>query len=244
MGSYPTPETVRRCRATHTSRAVIWFWVSVPLLSVQTIETVPSVSKIASFLTSTPRCARRCAAIARDRVTVAGNPSGTAATRMPRASRNASNLTRPTSKIPTTKTIPAMPRATREMIRLICANSRCTRLGPSWTAWVRRAIRPNWVSMPVAQIIARPVPETTEVPAKTRLGRSSSLIPSLREASAVLRAGTASPVRLALLVRRPYSSTTRASAGILSPSANTSRSPGTSSLAGTRASVPPRTRRA
>ncbi len=49
------------------------------------VETVPKFSMTESFLTRTPRCARRWPAIARVRVSMAGSPSGTAATRNPRA---------------------------------------------------------------------------------------------------------------------------------------------------------------
>ena len=72
-----------------TLRTVIWFWVSVPLLSVQTTEVEPRVSITDSFLTSTPRWARRWTAIARVNVTVRVRPSGRVATMMPIASRKA-----------------------------------------------------------------------------------------------------------------------------------------------------------
>ena len=48
------PGDVQRAPATHSLRTVIWFWVRVPLLSVQITEVSPSVSTIDSFLTSTP----------------------------------------------------------------------------------------------------------------------------------------------------------------------------------------------
>ena len=88
--------------------------------------------------------------------------------------------------------------------------------------------------------MAFPVPEATDVPANITLGRSRSLRPGRIDASAVFRAATASPVSEALLTRSPYSSTTRASAGMLSPSARINKSPGTTSLAGICTSVPSR----
>ena len=91
--------------------------------------------------------------------------------------------------MPTTKTITPRPIASSEMTRVTRAISCCSGLGSSLTAWVRLAMRPNWVIMPVSNTTARPVPETTDVPAKTRLGRSTSVRPSRSEASAILRAG-------------------------------------------------------
>ena len=114
-----------------------------------------------------------------------------------------------------------------DRIRVMRCRLCCNRLGWSLTACVRLAMRPNCVVMPVETTTARPVPEKMEVPAKTMFGRSSSVNPSRNEASAVLRDGVASPVRVESLVRRPNSSTTRLSAGTLSPSARTSTSPGT-----------------
>jgi hypothetical protein len=129
---------------------VIWFCVSVPLLSVHTTDTVPSVSISARRLTSTPRCASRCTAMARDNVVIGDNPSGTAATRMPMASTKASRRGMPTCKLPTMKTSAPRPTAMAEMTRLTRRSSSCNGLGSSRTAWVRWAIRPNCVSMPVA----------------------------------------------------------------------------------------------
>jgi len=203
----------------------------VPLLSVAIIETLPSVSIIDNFLTNTPFCAKRCPANANANVTVAGKPSGMAATIIPKASRNESNSPIPTSNRPTTKTIVPIPIATTAMMRVTRSNSSCRGLGSSFITWVSLAILPNWVSIPVANMMAFPVPDTTEVPAKIRFGRSISLIPSRREASADFLTGNASPVKLALFTLNPYSSTTRASAGILSPSDKINKSPGTRSLA-------------
>ena len=149
-GSYPYPVTTSGLPPPHTWRTVIWFWVRVPLLSVQITETCSNVSRMESFLTRTPFWARRCTETAKERVTVAGRPSGIAATMIPNASMKASFIPRSTSTIPTAKTIAPNPRAINEMVRVSRDISCCKRLGSSRTAWVRRTIRPNWVSMPVA----------------------------------------------------------------------------------------------
>ncbi len=177
-------------------------------------------------------------------VTSGARPSGTAATTIPVASRKACRRGKPTSTSPTTKTAIPSSRAIRAMTRVIRRSSSCRPLGGSRTACVSRAMRPNCVSMPVAYTTARAVPETTDVPAKTRLGRSSSVSPGRSDGSPDLRAGMASPVSVVLFVRRPNSSTTRASAGMLSPSARTSTSPGTSCWASICCSSPSRRTRA
>ena len=62
------------------SRAVIWFNVRVPVLSVQICDVLPSVSTDASRLTMAPRLASLVVPMARVNATTAGNPSGMAAT--------------------------------------------------------------------------------------------------------------------------------------------------------------------
>ncbi len=110
--------------ATHTLLTVIWFSVSVPLLSAQMIEVFASVSTTASFLTSTPRCARRWTAIANESVTVGSRPSGTVATMMPMPKIRASSSGNLTSLMPTIKTITPRPIANRVMTRVTRAMSR------------------------------------------------------------------------------------------------------------------------
>ena len=98
--------------------------------------------------------------------------------------------------------------------------------------------------MPVAKTTAFPVPALTAVPAKTRFGRSMTVRPSRSEASAVRRAGFDSPLSVDRSTLISFSSTRRASALMWSPSESTMTSPGTSSSAGTFASLPSRKTRA
>ena len=58
--------------------------------------------------------------------------------------------------------------------------------------------------MPVAKTTALPVPALTDVPAKTRLGRSVSVSPSRSDASAVRRAGTDSPLSVERSTRSSF----------------------------------------
>ena len=72
-------------------------------------------------------------------------------------------MTKKTTPIVTARTV------TTFVSRLI---SFCSGESSSATLWVSSAIVPNAVPMPVAKTTARPVPEATAVPAKTRFGRS------------------------------------------------------------------------
>jgi len=64
----------------YTSRTVISFCVSVPVLSVQMTVAAPSVSTAASLRMMAPRFAIRCIPSASVIVVIAGSPSGIAAT--------------------------------------------------------------------------------------------------------------------------------------------------------------------
>ena len=92
----------------------------------------------------------------------------------------------------------------------------------------------------MANTTARPVPEATLVPMKTRLGMLMVASSSSTIASAVLRTASDSPVRAMLLVESSYWRTRRASALMLSPSSRAMTSPGTSSAAATIVTSPSR----
>ena len=79
-GAYPAPANVTRPLAVTTTRTVISFLVSVPVLSEAMTLAEPSVSTAARCRTIAFRRAIRCTPIASTAVTTAGSPSGTAAT--------------------------------------------------------------------------------------------------------------------------------------------------------------------
>ena len=81
--------------APHSSRTVITPVVSVPVLSVQMTVALPSVSTAGSRRMSTWRAAIRWTPIASAIVTIAGSPSGTAATASDTADMNTSSGGRP-----------------------------------------------------------------------------------------------------------------------------------------------------
>jgi len=88
VGSYDRPVTSNSSkdpRSAGRSRdtAVIWFVVSVPVLSEQITDVQPSVSTDGRRRTTTRRCAMRRVPNDRQSVITAGSPSGIAAT--PRA---------------------------------------------------------------------------------------------------------------------------------------------------------------
>ena len=72
-------------------RAVISFWVSVPVLSEQIVVTDPRVSTAAILRVMALRRAICCTPSARVMVTSAGRPSGTAATAKPMAAEISSS---------------------------------------------------------------------------------------------------------------------------------------------------------
>ena len=76
----------------HTSCTVIRFWVRVPVLSEQITPAHPKVSTAGSFLTMAPRAAIRPTPRASTMVTMAGRPSGMAATARDTAVRNISSI--------------------------------------------------------------------------------------------------------------------------------------------------------
>ena len=88
-GSYPAPVRSTLPLAVTIARTVIWFFVSVPVLSEQMVVVEPSVSTDESLRTITFRFAIRCVPSESTMVVIAVRPSGTAAT----ASETASSRT-------------------------------------------------------------------------------------------------------------------------------------------------------
>ena len=71
--------TLKRLPAVQPWTTVIWFWVSVPVLSEQITVAQPSVSTAGSLRMSAFLLIICCMPSARQMVTIAGRPSGTAA---------------------------------------------------------------------------------------------------------------------------------------------------------------------
>ena len=103
-GSYPAPVSSRSCSSTKTCRTVISFLVSVPVLSEQMTDVLPSVSTIGSRRTSALRLTIRRTPIASEIVTTAGRASGTTATASAMPNMNMSITGRPRARPTTTTT--------------------------------------------------------------------------------------------------------------------------------------------
>ena len=80
--------------AVQTSKTAIWFLVSVPVLSEQMTDAQPRVSTAGRHLMMALRLAMRPTPMASTMVTMAGRPSGIAATARATAVRNMSRMSR------------------------------------------------------------------------------------------------------------------------------------------------------
>ena len=149
FGAYPVPLTRYSWVRVHRYSTVISLRVSVPVLSVQITDVEPRDSTLESFLTSALRLLMRCTAMASARVTVGSRPSGMKATTMPREKMKVSASGLCTNSTSRTKNATPMHRAKMVICRVRWLSSRCSGLTLSSTFWVRRAILPNLVVMPV-----------------------------------------------------------------------------------------------
>ncbi len=234
-------------------RTVIWFIVSVPVLSTQRTVAAPSVSMAGTRRVSTWRCESRQAPSARKIVRTTGNSSGSVAmASVIPASTPCSQSPRVRPYTTTTMTQRVAPRAARRRTsRLVSSSIAVSSVSSDRSAF---PILPSSVPLPVARTRATPWPWTTSDPEKTN-GRSSP--PGLagpasggdREAGSApgggvriarLRTGTDSPVSSDSSTVRLVVSTRTASAGTRSPSTSMTRSPQTTSRPGIRFRLPPR----
>ena len=194
-------------------------WVSVPVLSVHSTSIAPKFWIASSRLTMTFRRASSTAPLASVEVTIIGSISGVRPTATDSANRNAS-IQSPLVKPLISSTNGTITKAKR-------ISSQLTLLTPAWNAvgaWsptvTRWATVPKQVSWPVATTSAMAVPETTFVPMNSRLFCSSAP-PSSLLASANFSTGSDSPVIAAWATNRSLATSTRQSAGIMSPADST-----------------------
>ncbi|MNE19592.1 hypothetical protein D3C80_1126800 [compost metagenome] len=127
----------------------------MPVLSVQITVAAPSASTAGRWRISAFCRAMRWVAMASARVTLGSRPSGTLATMMPMAKIRLPQSGRP-SAWPSRKNSTPMAIASSASWRDRWMISRCRGEWPSLPVWVRRAILPNSVCMPVANTRARP----------------------------------------------------------------------------------------
>ena len=223
----PSPVTDREPFGVHSDRTVIRFSVRVPVLSVQMTSALPRVSTVWRPLTSEPRLRIRRTASASDTVTMAGSPSGTAATASEIPVTSIAKGLSPRST-PSTATAAQITRQPAAMVLPRWSSRRASGVGSGSMVSSIPAMRPISVSIPVAVTRAVQLPLTTIVPMRTMFSPAGTR-----------STGTDSPVSSDSSQETPPSSSS-ASAGTRSPAAKRITSPGTASAAGISRRAPSR----
>ena len=90
------------------------------------------------------------------------------------------------------------------------------------------AVPPRYVSWPVATTTAVPEPLSTLVPRNATLVNSTGALAAGFFSASNFSTGKLSPVSVLWFTNRSFAASTRTSAGIMSPAANATMSPGTS----------------
>ena len=137
--------------------SVMRFCVSVPVLSEQMTDALPSVSTAGRRRMSACFFTIFCTPIAKTMVTMAGSPSGMAATASDTAVMNISR-TGIWLKRPMMKMMMQMASAKKPSCLPSCHNLRCSGVAVSSSAPSMAAMRPISVDIPVATTTAVPVP--------------------------------------------------------------------------------------
>ncbi len=155
-----------------TSRTVISFWVSVPVLSEQIVDTEPSVSTAAILRVIARRWAICCTPSASVMVTSAGRPSGIAATAKPMVAEMSSRPPRPWTSQPTSIMKTPMPRMSQASVMPNLPRVRASGVWSDSASLIMVWMRPISVFTPVPVTTAVPVPATTSVPENSMEVRS------------------------------------------------------------------------
>ncbi len=203
----------------------------MPVLSEQITVAHPKVSTAGSLRIIALRRIILCTPIARAIVTIAGRPSGIAATARLTAEKNMSRNDSP-RRIPIRPTSKQSTPHTSTSHFPSCVRRFCNGVSPGSAAEIIPAILPNSVVVPVSVTITDARPLVTKVPANTRLRKSpSACFPWLITAS-FFTTGSDSPVSGDSSTSKELHLAMRASAQMRSPLSRSSKSPGTTSLAG------------
>ena len=221
---------------------IIWFIVSVPVLSVLMALVAPSVSTSDRFLTTAFASASFRAPWDSRADTNAGMPVGMAeiaiATPRSRTSDSGSPRKSPTTTITATAVQATMPMTDVSLSSSCCSGDRVRVTDDSMLA-----ICPIWVCMPVAVTTMTPVPRVTDVFWNSMFVRSPSAASAVSRVATPFATGALSPVRAASCVSQVAERISRPSAGTRSPASTWTMSPGTTSSAGMSTSWPSRTTR-
>ena len=216
--------------STKSFSTVILFWVRVPVLSEAMICVLPKVSTAGSFRIIAWRLTIRWVPKARVIVTIAGKPSGMAATASEIAVNNMSIKLSWPRNIPTANTTTAMAKINQVNVLLSLVKLRCKGVMVSSASLINRAIFPTSVAIPVWMTIPFPRPKVTLLFIKARLVRSPRGSCSSSRAAVCLFTGTDSPVNADSSICIDADSTSRKSAGTTSPASKMTTSPGTNSV--------------
>ena len=221
------PEIVYRSVGVTTSTAVIWFSVSVPVLSELIAEVKPRVSTDGRSLTIALRLARSIPPSDRIVWVTVGSASGIAAIASETAAMNSESHASPRLRPRTNITIIVRPAAaaihsvSRSISRV---SGDCSRS----VADSIPEILPSSVSAPVPVTMSTPLPCVTGVFMNAMLVWSPGLSSPAGSVEACLAAGTLSPVSADSSICSAFAATIRPSAGTCPPAARTTTSPGTS----------------
>ena len=232
-----------RSVGSRTSTAVIWFIVSVPVLSELIADVEPSVSTEARSVNTAPCRARSAAPTDMTTWSTVGIASGIAAIASATALVNTTVEDRPRCA-PSTNMITIVTPAAAAIHSVNVLS--CLVSGVSSRVVVASipAIFPTCVSAPVAVTIITPLPCVIGV----CMNAMSVCSPGARSwpsgTSTPLEAGTLSPVKAASSICKALAEMIRPSAGTSSPAASRTMSPTTTSSAGMSASDPSRRTRA
>ena len=216
--SAPPVRASRRCPpgSSHSCWTVMRFWVRVPVLSEQMTPAQPRVSTAGSFFTIAPLLAMRPTPRASTMVTMAGRPSGMAATARETAVRNISSICFPWRR-PNPNITAHTHRHRKDSFWEISAILAWRGVVPSSWSESIPAMWPIWLSPPVAQTTAVPLPAVTRVPERTMLTQSPRGASGARMRSGSFSTGADSPVMALSSVCRRLEDSSRASAGTKSP---------------------------
>ena len=213
-------------------RTIIWFIVSVPVLSVLMALVEPRVSTSVRFLTTALASASCLAPYASMACTKVGMPVGIAEIAIAVPSSSTSSSSRPRTSPITTITRTASQAMTPRVL-VSESSSRCSGERVRRTDVSMVAMRPIWVLIPVSVTTIVAVPRVTDVAWNNMETRSPRPISSSGSAVCCLATGWLSPVSAASCTSRVDDRRMRPSAGAMSPASTRTMSPGTSSVAGT-----------
>ena len=152
---------------------------------------------------------------------------------------NIVNIGRPCRE-PKIKTRKQMARTVMPSTLPVCARCFFRGVSGAVSCWMRLAILPTCVSIPVWVTTAVAWPDNTTDPALTILIKSPREVSSFNLQEAFFFTGSDSPVREDSSTLSPSACNKRASAGTMEPAERTMISPGTSSLVGRTVRLPSR----